>query len=68
MEKLKKLKLKKEVIDRLENDQMNRLVGGGNFCPTGNSLKECSLLETLCHCTENLCTDMGSMCCGPYTY
>lgn len=41
MRKLKKLTLKKEVIDRLEDNLMNRLVGGANFCPNGNPWTSC---------------------------
>jgi hypothetical protein len=40
--KLKKLVLKKEVVDRLGDNQMNRIFGRGNFCPAGNPLAECS--------------------------
>lgn len=39
--KLKKIKLKKEVIAKLEENQLERTVGGGNFCPTGNPWTEC---------------------------
>ena len=33
--KIKKLTLKTEVISRINDNQMNRIVGAGNFCPTG---------------------------------
>jgi natural product precursor len=42
MRTLKKLKLKKEVIERLEDNQMKRLMGGGNFCPYGNRWTYCA--------------------------
>ncbi|MEG0519337.1 MAG: class I lanthipeptide [Bacteroidales bacterium] len=64
--KLKKLTLKKEVILRLEDGQMNRVLGQGNFCPTGNGLRECSHLASVCYCTDNACTK-ASNCCSNYT-
>ena len=37
---LKKIKLKKEVIQKLEDNQSKHLLGG-NFCPTGNRWTYC---------------------------
>jgi natural product precursor len=45
MKKIKKLVLKKEVIDRLGDDQMNRLLGRGLFCPGTGS---CTDPKTCC--------------------
>ena len=36
VKKLKVLELDKEVIKKLEEAPMNKIQGGGNFCPTGN--------------------------------
>ena len=57
--KLKKLTLKKEVVDRLKDNEMSRLFGGGNFCPTGNKLSEGTDLPSACACT----TESGTPTC-----
>lgn len=41
MKELKRLILKKEVINRLNDNQMNNLQGGGNFCPP-NGIYDCT--------------------------
>lgn len=40
--KLKKIKLEKEVIERLGKEQMKHLAGRGNFCPTTNKWTYCN--------------------------
>jgi hypothetical protein len=67
---LSKLTLKKEVIDRLGDNQMDRLAGRGNFCDgagnayTAGSCTGTSPTSTLCSCS-NTCVSSG--CTGPGT-
>jgi hypothetical protein len=42
VKKLKVLELDKEVIKKLEEAPMNKIQGGGNFCPTGNRWTYCA--------------------------
>lgn len=53
MRKLKTLKLKKEVIKKLEDNPMKHLVGGGNFCPGGNKWTNCA--DGTCPSTYYVC-------------
>ena len=72
MSKLKKLTIKKEVIARINDNQMNQLWGKGNFCdPNTNQYSHalgCTLGGTCCNntCCGDTCmgTACRSDCCG----
>ena len=53
VKKLKVLELDKEVIKKLEEAPMNKIQGGGNFCPTGNRWTYCA--DGTCQSTYYAC-------------